>query len=106
MREMNPQFPPSPPETFQVGSDQIDQQNSPDEMATWKNWDLESAPFRRPPDKHALEIPLLRFVNSEMNLSQCPGKDQRHSRRKTHNRQLQGCNDVDEFAQHVPKTQL
>ena len=70
-------------------------------MATRKNGDLESASVRRPPNKHALEITLLRFVDPEMDLRQRPGKDQRHRRRKTHDRQLQRCKDVDEFAKHV-----
>src|SRR5205809_5202535 len=70
-------------------------------MATRKNRDLESAPVRRPPDKHALKITLLRFVDPEMDLCQGPGKDQRHRRRKTHDCQLQRCENIDEFAQHV-----
>src|SRR5438552_3686345 len=101
MGEMNPQFPPAPAETSYVSGDKIDQQHSPDEMATRKNRDLESAPVRRPPDKHALEITLLGFVDPEMDLSQRPGKDQRHRRRKTHDCQLQRCENIDEFAQHV-----
>src|SRR5215813_4441359 len=101
MREMDPQFPPCPPETSHVSGDQINQQHSAYEMATRKNRDLESAPFRRPPHKHALEITLLRFVYPEMDLRECPGKDQRHPRRETHDRQLQRCNDVDEFVHHV-----
>src|SRR6266550_2655708 len=98
---MNPQFPPAPAEAFYVRGDEIDQQDSPDEMATRKNRDLESAPVRRPPDKHALKITLLRFVDPEMNLRQSPGKDQRHRRHKTHDRQLQRCENIDDFAQHV-----
>src|SRR6266576_3297200 len=98
---MNAEFPPAPAETFQVRGDKVDQQHSPDKMATRKNRDLESAPVRWPPHKHALEITLLRFVNPEMDLRQRPGKDQRHRRRKTHDRQLQRCENIDEFAQYV-----
>src|SRR5438093_13655087 len=36
-----------------------------------------------------------------MDLRQRAGKDQRHRRRKTHDCQLQRCDDIDEFAQHV-----
>src|SRR3982751_4057417 len=103
---MNPQFPPAPAETFHVRSDKIDQQHGADEMPTRKNWDMESAPLRRPPNKHALEITLLRFVYAYMDLCQCPGKDQRHPSRKTNDRQLQRCKDVDDFVQHIPKTRL
>src|SRR5712671_7420844 len=70
-------------------------------MATRKNRELESAPIWRPPDKHTLKITLLGFVDPEMDLRQRPGKDQRHRRRKTHDRQLQRCENIDEFAQHV-----
>jgi hypothetical protein len=69
-------------------------------MATRKNGNLEAAPVRRPPDKHALEITLLRFVDPEMDLRQRAGKDQCHRRRKTHDRQLQRCKDIDDFVQH------
>src|SRR5204863_9279584 len=72
-----------------------------DEMATGKNGNLESAPVRRPPNKHALEITLLRFVYPEMDLRQRPRKDKRHPRRKTNDRQLQRCKDVGDFVQHV-----
>jgi hypothetical protein len=89
-----------------MSGDQVDQQHGPDEMATWKNRDLESAPVRRPPNKHALEITLLRFVYPEMHLCQRAGKDQRHPSRKTHDRQLQRRKDVDDRAQHIPKTHL
>ena len=85
---MNAKFPPVPAETFYVRGDEINQLHSPDEMAPGKNRDLESAPIRWPPDKHALEITLLRFVYPEMDLRQRSGKDQRHPRRKTHDRQL------------------
>src|SRR2546423_496666 len=101
MREMNPHFPPAPAKTFYVRGDKIDQQHGADEMATGENRDLESAPVRRPPNKHALEITLLRFVYPEMDLRQRPRKDKRHPRRKTNDRQLQRCKDVGDFVQHV-----
>jgi hypothetical protein len=89
VREMNSQFPPGKPETFYVRRNKINQQHSADEMPARKNGDLESASVRRPPDEHALEITLLRFVDPEMDLRQRAGKDQRHPCRKTHDRQLQ-----------------
>src|SRR4029077_20800794 len=98
---MNAEFPPVPAEAFYVRSDKINQQHSSNEMAPGKNRDLESAPVRWPPHKHALEITLLRFVDPKMDLRQRPGKDQRHRRRKTHDRQLRRCENIDEFAQHV-----
>jgi hypothetical protein len=45
-------------------------------------------------------LALLRFPKSEMNLGDRPGKDKRHCRRQTGNRQLQGGDEIDEFAQH------
>ena len=101
VREMNAQLAPGPPETFRVGSDEIDQQHGPDEMATGKNRNLETLSFRRPPHKHALEITLLRFMDPEMHLRQRAGQNQRHPRRQTNDRQLQRCKDVDDFVQHL-----
>jgi hypothetical protein len=72
-----------------VRGNKINQQHSADEMAARKNRDPEPMSFRRPPHKHALEITLLRLVDPEMHLRQSPGKDQRHRRRETHDRQLQ-----------------
>ncbi len=65
------------------------EQHGADEMAAGKNRNLEAASFRRPPHEHALEVTLLRFVDPEMNLSERAGKNQRHRRRKTSDRQLQ-----------------
>jgi hypothetical protein len=104
--EMNAQFSPGPAETFCMRSDEINEQHSADEMATGENRDLEPASFRWPPHEHALEITLLRFVDPEMNLRQCASKNQRHTRRQTNDRQLQGRNKIDGFAQHVPKIEL
>src|SRR6266496_1273866 len=103
---MNSEFSPGPPEAFYVRGNKVNQQHGANEMATRKNWDLESASFRRPPHKHALKITLLRFVDPEMDLRQGAGKNQRHRRRKTHDRQFQRRKDVDEFAQHIPKSHL
>jgi hypothetical protein len=41
-----------------------------------------------------------------MNLSQRPGEDQRHTGGKTDDRQLQRRDEIDNFAQHVPKIGL
>ena len=88
-------------ETFGVRGDQIDEQHRADEMAAGKNWNLEAATLRRPPDKQALEITLLRFVNAEMNLRKRAGKDEHHGRGQTDDRQLQRRDEIDEFAQHL-----
>ena len=85
---MNPQFPPGPAETLYVRRDEVNQQYGANEMASRKNRDPESACFRRPPNEHALEITLLRFVDTEMDLRQGPGKNQRHRRRKTNDCQF------------------
>src|SRR5438067_517240 len=97
---------PGAPETFRVGSDENDQQHGPDEMATGKNRNLETLSFRRPPHKHALEITLLRFMDSEMHLCKRARKNQRHPRSQTNNGQLQRGDEIDNFAQHIPKTHL
>ena len=81
-------------------SDKINEQHCADEMAAGKNRNFKTAPFRRPPHEHALEITLLCFVNPEMNLRQRTGKNQRHPRDQTDNRQLQRGNEIDKFAQH------
>ena len=39
-----------------------------DQMTAGKNRNPETVALRRPPDEEALEIALLRFPNSEMNL--------------------------------------
>src|SRR6266496_6747411 len=98
--EMNTQLAPGPAETFCMRSDEINEQHGAGEMATRKNRDLEATSFRWPPHEHALKITLLGFVNPEMNLRQCAGKNQRHPCRQTNDRQLQRCKDVDDFAQH------
>src|SRR5437667_11100366 len=101
MGEMTAKFGPRPAKTFYVRCDKVNEQDGADEMAARKNRNLESASLRRPPHKHALEITLLRFVDPEMDLRQRPRENQRHRRRKTHNCQLQRCNQVNESMQHV-----
>ena len=86
---MNSQLAPTPAKTFRVRGDQIDQQHSADEMSARENRNSEAAPFRRPPNQHALEITLLCFMNSEMNLRQRAGENKRHPGRETNDRQLQ-----------------
>src|SRR5947208_6458236 len=103
---MNAQLAPGAAETFRVGSDEIDQQHGPDEMATGKNRNLETLSFRRPPDEHALEITLLRFMDPEMDLRQRARKNQRHPRRQTDDGQLQRRDEINKFAQHVSETHL
>ena len=87
--EMNSEFFPSPTKTFRVGRDEIHQQDRADEMAAWENWNFKTRTFRRPPNQQALEITLLRFMNSEMNLRQRACENERHSRREADDRQLQ-----------------
>src|SRR6476659_9851871 len=98
---MNPQFSPVPAETFHVRSDKIDQQQGAYEMATRQNWNLESAPLRRPPHKHALEITLLHLVDPKMDLREGANKNQRHHSRQTNDAQLHRCKNIDDFAQHI-----
>ena len=101
VREMNAEFPPRPTETLRVRGDQIDQQDRADEMSAGKNRNLETAAFRRPPDKQALKVTLLRFVNTEMNLRERAGEDEHHRRGEADDRQLQRRDKIDKFAQHL-----
>ena len=99
--EMNAEFAPRPAETFYMRGDEVDQQHGADEMAARKNRNVKSAPVRRPPHKHALEITLLRFVDPEMDLRQRARENQRHCRRQANDCQFQRCDQVKEFMQHV-----
>ena len=99
--QMDAELAPAPAETFHMSGDQIDEQDAADQMTAGKNRDAESASFRRPPDKQALEIALLRFVNPEMHLGERPGEDQRHRRGQTGDRQLQRGKEINESVQHL-----
>ena len=52
------------------------------------------------PDEEALEVTLLRFPNSQMNLGNRSREDQHHRRDETNDRQLQRRDDGDQSAQH------
>ena len=60
-----------------------------------KDRNLETATLRWPPDEQALEITLLRFVNAKMNLGNRAGKDERHRRGETNDRQFQRRDKID-----------
>src|SRR6516165_4415383 len=89
MGEMDTEFAPRPTKTFCVRRDQIDQQHSADEMATWKNRNSETTTFCRPPNQPALKITLLCFVNPEMHLRERARENKRHRCSQTNNSQLQ-----------------
>jgi len=69
--------------------DQIDEEHSSNEMPAWENGNLKGTSVRRPPNKEALKVSCLSLVNSQMNLGQRAGKDERHRRSQTNHRQLQ-----------------
>ena len=101
MGEMNAELAPGPMETFGVSRDQIDEQHRADEVAPGEDRNLETATLRRPPDEQTLKIALLRFVNAKMNLGNRAGKDERHGRSETNDRQLQRRDKIDKSTQHL-----
>ena len=106
MSEMNAEFAPGPTETFRVRRDQIDQQHGADKMAAGKNRNFKAAAFRRPPDEQTLEIALLRLMNTEMNLGERAGEDQRHRRGQTDDRQLQRRDKIDNLRSILIRIEL
>src|SRR5262245_24048284 len=97
---MNAKFPPSPAESFGMCRNEIHEQDGPDEMASRENGNYKST-IGWPPYKEALEITLLGFMNSEVNLRERAGENQHHGRYQADDRQLQRCQQINESAPHL-----
>ena len=98
---MNAKFSPGKTKTLQMRSDKVNKQHCADEMPAWENRNFKAATFRRPPNKQALEIALLRFVNAEMNLSDRAREDEHHRSGEAYDRQLQRCKEINQSAPHL-----
>src|SRR4029453_17672568 len=98
---MNAKFPPGQMKTLQMRSDKVNKQHCADKMPAGENRNFEAATFRRPPNKQALEITLLRFVNAEMNLSERAREDEHHRCGKADDRELQRCKEINHSAPHL-----
>lgn len=101
MGEMNAKFPPGPAKPFGMRRDQIHQQDRTNKMTARKDRYLPAVTIRWPPYEEALEVALLRFVDSEMNLRQCAGKNKHHGNGETRNRQLERRDEIEKSAQHL-----
>ena len=101
MRQMNAEFSPGQTKTLQMRSDKVNKQHRADEMPAGKNRNFETATFRWPPNKQALKITLLRFVNAEMNLSEGAREDEHDRCGKTDDRQLQRCKEINQSVPHL-----
>src|ERR1700759_2191993 len=66
-------------------------------MAARKNRKPQAVTFCRPPDKHALKIALLRFLDSEVHLRKCPSQNQDHPGGQADDGQFERREEVQEF---------
>src|SRR3954470_24382179 len=105
MREVNSELAPVPAETLSVSRDQVHQQHCANQMAARKNRQPEATGVSGPPDKHALEIALLGFVNTKVNLGDRTSKNQYHRRSQTNNCQLERRKQINNSTPHVAKTE-
>ena len=80
--------------------DQINQQHRTDEVAAGKNGKFYAPTFWWPPNEEALEVTLLRLVNAEVHLRQCPRENECHPRGQTDDGQFQRGDEIEEFIQH------
>src|SRR3954468_18964516 len=90
MCEMNPELPPRPAKTSGVRGNKVDQKYCANEMAAGEDRNFPAWIIRRPPNEKALEIALLRLVNSEVNLGDCAGENQNHGCSQTPDGQFEG----------------
>ena len=86
--EMDPELFPGPTKTFHVRGNKINEQYRADQVTSGKNRNSKPGTLGRPPNQPALKIALLRFMNSEVNLRQRAGEDERHPRRQTNDCQF------------------
>src|SRR4051812_18685287 len=100
MRKVNSELAPVPAETLRVSRDQVHQQHRANQMAAWKNRQPETSGVSGPPDEHALEIALLSFVNTEVNLGYRTSKNQYHRRSQTNNCQLERRKQINNSTPH------
>ena len=74
-----------------VSRDEIDQEQSANEVTAWKPRNSQIGVRRCEEKQEALEVTVFRFVNANVYLIQCTDEDQHHRTRQTEDCQLERC---------------
>src|SRR5262249_54730904 len=86
-----------PGEPGEMRAQEVDQQHTPDEIASGKNRNFPTSSFRPPINEETAELFVLRFIQTQIDLRQCTDENQHQTKSQANHRQLQRAKESDEI---------
>ena len=89
MKQENTRLLPAQFKPGDMGREKVDQEQGPDDVATRKPGNSQLRAGQSEEEEETFEIPIFRFIDSDVHLIQGPDKDKHHRRRQADDGELE-----------------